>query len=82
MLTKQWIEVQIALLLAETDRATRRAEAAAEALNRARREYDEAVEGAKTVLGCARGLGEELAFMENRAVRNAGACEGICPPRS
>ena len=75
MLSKEWLEEQVIKLSDGLDGAMRLTEASGAALNRAMREHEEAVETAKTILGCIRGLREELDRVER-----GEPCEGICPP--
>jgi hypothetical protein len=74
VITKEWLEGQIVQLSGELDAAVEKVKIEAALLERARRDYDEALETAKTLLGCIKGMREELAFVE----QGGG---GICPPK-
>ncbi|MDR1278600.1 MAG: hypothetical protein LBK02_07605 [Treponema sp.] len=64
MLTKEWIEYEIAALGRERDTAERQLEEARRKMNNAVSEYDAIRKSVETLKGCIRGLTDELRFMD------------------
>jgi hypothetical protein len=64
MITKEWLEYEIAALGRELERAERVLSEAACKMNSAVVEYNAVYSSVETIEGCIRGLTDELRFMD------------------